>query len=88
MCGLISSVLLDLFDLLNTENVEMKKETRLKRRAAVTDKTAAKETNLACSFLLTECLNCTSFTDMSSRIDAIESKVTMLPGTHLYQPEV
>uniref|UniRef100_H3CQK7 Collagen type XXVI alpha 1 chain n=2 Tax=Tetraodon nigroviridis TaxID=99883 RepID=H3CQK7_TETNG len=35
----------------------------------------------------TECLNCTSFTDMSSRIDAVESKVAMLPGTHRHQPE-
>lgn len=38
-------------------------------------------------FLLTECLNCTSFTDMNSRINAIESKVKKIslsfPNTHL-----
>lgn len=29
-------------------------------------------------FLSSECLNCSSFTDMSSRIDAVESKVQIL----------
>lgn len=52
----------------------------------MTDKEAAKAANQTCSLRLTECLNCTSFTDMSSRIDAIESKVKMPPGTHLYRP--
>lgn len=38
------------------------------------------------SFCLTECLNCTSFTDMNSRINAIESKVKRIPliPTSLY----
>lgn len=51
------------------------------------EKIAAVERKQTCSLPLTECLNCTSFTDMSSRIDAIESKVLMLPGTHLKQTE-
>lgn len=51
------------------------------------EKKAAAETKQTCSLPLTECLNCTGFTDMSSRIDAIESKVLMLPGAHLIQME-